>query len=58
VHSIIRRRIESRKRRIMQRLDKNRFPKETSQPMMRGSTPHFELAGRAVATGYGGLGLI
>ncbi len=58
MNSIIRRRMQSRKRRIMQRLDKKRFPDDTSQPMMRGSSPRFELAGRTVATGYGGLGLI
>ena len=55
---IIRSRIETRKRRLDRRLDKDNFPDDLSQPMMRGSTPHFELSGRSVGTAYGGIGLI
>ena len=55
---IIRSRIETRKRRLERRLDKDNFPEDLSQPMMRGSTPHFELSGRSVGTAYGGIGLI
>lgn len=55
---IIRNRMESRKRRSAQRLDKGNFPDDLTQPMIRGSTPHFELAGRGVGTAYGGIGLI
>lgn len=50
--------MESRKRRNARRLDKTRFPEDLSQPMMRPATPQYELAGRAVATGYGGIGLV
>ena len=55
---IIRSRIETRKRRLERRLDKDNFPEDLSQPMMRGSTPHFELSGRSVGTAYGGIGLV
>ena len=55
---IIRSRIETRKRRLDRRLDKDNFPEDLSQPMMRGSTPHFELSGRSVGTAYGGIGLV
>ena len=55
---IIREQIELRQRRMAQRLDKENYPEETSQPMMRGPSPHFELSGRTVGTAYGGIGLI
>ncbi len=55
---IIRSRMESRKHGITSRLDKFNFPEDLSQPMMRGPSPHFELAGRTVGTAYGGIGLI
>jgi hypothetical protein len=55
---IIRQQIESRQRRIAQRLDKLNYPDDMSQPMMRGPSPHFELSGRTVGTAYGGIGLI
>lgn len=55
---IIRQQIESRQRRIVERLDKLNYPEDMSQPMMRGSIPHFELSGRTVGTAYGGIGLI
>ena len=40
------------------RLDKDNFPDDLSQPMLRGGTPQYELAGRAVGTAYGGIGLM
>jgi hypothetical protein len=58
VKTIIHQRIESRKRRVTRRLDRRNYPEDLSQPVMRGSSPHFELSGRAVGTAYGGIGLI
>lgn len=55
---MIRDRMESRKRRNARRLDKNQFPDDLSQPVMQPATPQYELAGRTVATGYGGIGLV
>lgn len=56
--AILRNRLEARKRRSAHRLDKDRFPEDLSQPMMRSAAPRYEVAGRAVATAYGGIGLI
>jgi len=58
VNAIIRNRIATRKRRLQQRLDKDNYPDDLSRPMIRGSTPQYELAGRASGTAYGGIGLI
>ncbi len=58
VKTIIRQRMESRKRRVARRLDKLNSPEDLSRPMMRGASPHFELSGRTVGTAYGGIGLI
>ncbi len=55
---IIREQIESRQRRIAQRLDRFNDPEDLSEPMLRGSSPQFELSGRTVGTAYGGIGLI
>jgi hypothetical protein len=55
---IIRGQIELRQRRIAHRLDKFNYPEDMSQPMIRGSSPQFELSGRTVGTAYGGIGLI
>ena len=55
---IIREQIESRQRRIANRLDKFNYPDEMSKPMMSGSNLQFELSGRTVGTAYGGIGLI
>jgi len=55
---IIREQIESRQRRIANRLDKFNYPEDLSKPMMRGPSPQFELSGRTVGTAYGGIGLI
>ncbi|MDZ4684176.1 MAG: IS1380 family transposase [Planctomycetaceae bacterium] len=56
--AIIRHRIESRKRRVVRRLDRFQLPDDLSRPMLRGGAIRCELAGRAVGTAYGGLGLI
>jgi hypothetical protein len=58
VHAIIRNRIESRKRRVARRLDKCNYPDDLSRPMLRGGAIRYELAGRAVGTAYGGIGLM
>jgi hypothetical protein len=58
VHAIIRHRIESRKRRVARRLDKFNYPDDLSRPMLRGGAIRYELAGRAAATPYGGIGLM
>ena len=55
---IIREQIESRQRRIANRLDKFNYPEDMSKPMMRGSNIQFELSDRTVGTAYGGIGLI
>jgi hypothetical protein len=39
-------------------LDKFNYPDDLSRPMIRGSTPQFELAGRDIGTAYGGIGLV
>ena len=51
-------RMDSRKREILGRLDKGNFPHDLSRPVIGGPTPHYELAGRATATAYGGIGLV
>ncbi|WP_373653508.1 IS1380 family transposase [Schlesneria sp. DSM 10557] len=56
--TIIRKKIESRQRRIEGRLDKLNYPADMSKPMMRRPSPQFELSDRAVGTAYGGIGLI
>ena len=58
VKAIIRRRLASRKRRLAKRLDKHNYPDDLARPMMRGQNIHYELAGRAVGTAYGGIGLV
>jgi hypothetical protein len=58
VKPIIGRRSVARKQRLDQRLDKFNFPEDLSQPMMRGGNLHFDLAGRAIGTAYGGLALM
>ena len=58
MHAIIRNRIEFRKRQSARRLDKFNYPSDMSQPMLRGGNLKFELAGRAVGTAYGGIGLV
>jgi hypothetical protein len=58
VKRIITARIAARKRRLQKRLNKDNYPDDLSQPMMRGSTPQYELSGRSTGTAYGGIGLI
>ena len=55
---IIRKQIESRQRRIANRLNQLSYPDDMSRPMMRGSSLRFELSDRTVGTAYGGIGLI
>lgn len=55
--NIISKRIQSRQRRIEKRLDRFRFPADMSQPMMRGTNLHYELADRVTGTACGGVGL-
>lgn len=56
--AILPRRSQSRKRRIERRLDRFHFPDDCSQPVVRGGPLKYELAGRAVGTAYGGIGLM
>jgi hypothetical protein len=58
VKDIIRKRLAARKRRLQKRLDKDRYPEDLSRPIIRGSTPQYELSGRSTGTAYGGIGLI
>ena len=58
MNTIIRNRLQARKRRLARRLDKSNFPTDLDQPMLRSSNLHYELAERAVGTAYGGIGLI
>lgn len=50
--------MRSRQQRIERRLDRDNYPEDLSRPMMRGAKPHYELAGRATGTAYGGIGLV
>jgi hypothetical protein len=58
VKRIIYGRIAARKRRLQRRLNKDHYPDDLSQPMIRGSAPQYELSGRATGTTCGGIGLI
>lgn len=58
MNDIIRRRIAARKRRLEKRLDKHNYPDDFSQPMVRAQNIHYEVAGRAIGTAYGGIGLV
>jgi hypothetical protein len=58
VKKIIHRRSAARKRRLAKRLDKHNYPDDLSRPMLRGGKVHYDLAGRTVATAYGGIGLV
>lgn len=55
---IIKKRLAVRKRRLQQRLDKDQYPDDLSQPMIRGRTPQYELASRSTGTVCGGIGLL
>ena len=55
---IIQQRMESRQSRIAHRLNKNNYPADMSQPMMRGPMPRYELSERTIGTAFGGIGLI
>lgn len=56
--TIIEDRIDDRKRRLDERLDKHRYPDDLTQPVIGDQNIHYELAGRAVGTVYGGIGLM
>ena len=58
MNAIIYKRLQARKRRLARRLDKNNFPADLHQPMMRATNLHYDLAGRAVGTAHGGIGLV
>jgi Transposase DDE domain group 1 len=58
VKQSIRDRMRARKRRLAKRLDKDRYPDDLSQPMMRAGNVQYELSGRSVGTNCGGIGLI
>jgi hypothetical protein len=58
VNAIITKRIAARKRRLQERLDKDNYPDDLSQPILRGSAPQYELSGRSTGTICGGIGLI
>lgn len=58
VNTIIKQQLAARKRRLTRRLDKNKYPDDLSRPMIRGSTPQYEVAGRITGTGCGGIGLV
>jgi hypothetical protein len=51
-------RSRARQQRILERLDKANFPEDLALPMLRVENIHYEIADRAVATPYGGIGVI
>ena len=58
MNRIIRRRSATRKRRLTRRLDKFNYPDDLTRPMLRATNIEYELAGRAVGTACGGIGLV
>jgi hypothetical protein len=58
VNEIIQQRSAARKQRVTERLDQGNFPDDLSQPVLGASKVHYEVAGRAVGTAYGGIGLM
>jgi len=50
--------IESRQRRVEERLDRFNFPEDLSRPVIRGTNLHYDLAGRDIGTACGGIGLM
>ena len=58
MNASIAKRIAVRKRRLQQRLNKAHYPDDLSRPMIRGSTPQYELSSRGTGTAYGGIGLM
>jgi hypothetical protein len=51
-------RSRKRQERIADRLDKSNFPEDLAEPMIRATNIQYEVAGRAVGTPYGGIGLV
>jgi hypothetical protein len=58
VKESIRSKWRARKRRLAKRLDKDNYPDDLSQPMMRAGNVQYELSSRSVGTACGGIGLI
>lgn len=58
MRKIIADRMRARQRRVMNRLDRFNFPDDMSKPMFQAPNVGFELAGRMVATAFGGIGLV
>ena len=58
VNTIIRKRMAARKRRLARRLDRFNYPHDLDRPMLRAGNIQYELAGRAVGTACGGIGLM
>jgi hypothetical protein len=58
VRKIFTDRSRARKRRVLNRLDRFNFPADMSKPIFEGGNVGFEVAGRAVGTAYGGVGLV
>lgn len=56
--TIIQDRMDDRKSRLDERLDKHNYPDDLSRPVIGGQNIHYEVAGRAVGTAYGGIGLV
>ena len=58
MNRIIQQRSATRKRRLTRRLDKFNYPDDLTRPMLRATNIEYELAGRAVGTACGGIGLV
>lgn len=58
VNTIIQQRLKARKRRLAKRLGKHNYPDDLTRPVMRGQNLYYELAGGAIGTAYGGIGLV
>jgi hypothetical protein len=50
--------LEERRSRILARVDRDNIPEDMSRPMLRGENVRYEMAARAQAMSYGGIGLI
>jgi Transposase DDE domain group 1 len=51
-------RSRERQRRIVERLDKFKFPDDLARPVIRAANIQYEVAQRSVGTPYGGIGLV
>lgn len=50
--------LEERRSRILARVDRDNLPEDMSRPMLRGENVRYEMAARAQAMSYGGIGVI